>query len=128
MVRLCRLSIVLVICAASAAHADEPKVVKDAKEAAEWIATALSSSGYKADFTLESLKEIDRGELTASNFPAAARQLPTRADDLVLEGLKGRRSRGRRVQPRRLPLETTLEPLAEHAVSRPVVTIRLPQA
>jgi hypothetical protein len=41
-------------------HADEPQVVKDAKEAAAWIAGALSSSGYKADFTLESLKEIDR--------------------------------------------------------------------
>jgi hypothetical protein len=61
MLRLCRLSIAaFVICAASAEHADEPKVVKDAKEAAEWIATALSSSGYKADFTLQSLKEIDR--------------------------------------------------------------------
>jgi hypothetical protein len=84
MLRLCRLSIAaLVICAASAAHADEPKVVKDAKEAAEWIATALSSSGYKADFTLESFKEIDRfvddqtqngrprrGGLLAENFGA----------------------------------------------------------
>jgi hypothetical protein len=36
MLRLCRLSIAaFVICAASAEHADEPKVVKDAKEAAE---------------------------------------------------------------------------------------------
>ena len=26
----------------------------------DWIATALRSSGYNADFTLESLKEIDR--------------------------------------------------------------------
>jgi hypothetical protein len=30
------------------------------EEAAEWIATALSSSGYKADPTLQSFKEIDR--------------------------------------------------------------------
>jgi hypothetical protein len=84
MLRLCKLSIAaLVIWAASAAHADEPKVVTDAKEAAEWIATALSSSGYKADFTLESFKEIDRfvddqtqngrprpGGLLAENFGA----------------------------------------------------------
>lgn len=38
----------------------EPKVVADAKAAAEWIAEALSSSGYRADFSLESLREVDR--------------------------------------------------------------------
>jgi hypothetical protein len=42
------------------ANATEPQIVKDAVEAAEWMAKALSSSGYKADFTLDSLKEIDR--------------------------------------------------------------------
>jgi hypothetical protein len=35
-------------------------VAADAKVSAEWIAKALSSSGYKADFSLESLKEVDR--------------------------------------------------------------------
>jgi hypothetical protein len=83
MLRLCRLSIAALLFCTGAAHADESQVVKDAKEAAEWIATALSSSGYKADFTLESLKEIDRfvdeqtqngrprpGGLLAENFGA----------------------------------------------------------
>jgi hypothetical protein len=36
------------------------KVVADAKAAAEWISKVLSGSGYRADFTLQSLKEIDR--------------------------------------------------------------------
>lgn len=35
-------------------------IVEDARESAEWIATALSSSGYRADFTPDSLWEIDR--------------------------------------------------------------------
>lgn len=35
-------------------------LVEDAQKAAQWIATALSSSGYRADFTPESLWEIDR--------------------------------------------------------------------
>ena len=33
---------------------------KDIVISKDWIATALRSSGYNADFTLESLKEIDR--------------------------------------------------------------------
>jgi len=41
-------------------NAAEPEIVTDANAAAQWVATALSSSGYKADFTLDSLKEIDR--------------------------------------------------------------------
>jgi hypothetical protein len=48
------------IAASSTANAVEPKIVRDAITSAEWIAEALSSSGYKADFSLESLKEIDR--------------------------------------------------------------------
>jgi hypothetical protein len=36
------------------------KIVEDVDAAAKWIATALSSSGYKADFTPPSLWEIDR--------------------------------------------------------------------
>ncbi|MGO9110751.1 MAG: hypothetical protein ACLP9L_16135 [Thermoguttaceae bacterium] len=35
-------------------------IVEDVGEAAEWIAMALSSSGYSADFTPKSLWEIDR--------------------------------------------------------------------
>lgn len=42
------------------ADATEPEIVRDAREASEWIAVALASSGYRADFSLESLKEIDR--------------------------------------------------------------------
>jgi hypothetical protein len=38
----------------------EPQIVTDAKKSAEWIANALNSSGYKADFSVESLKEIER--------------------------------------------------------------------
>lgn len=35
-------------------------LVEDAQQAADWIAVALSSSGYKADFSVDSLKDIDR--------------------------------------------------------------------
>jgi hypothetical protein len=35
-------------------------LIEDTRRSANWVATALTSSGYKADFTLESLKEIDR--------------------------------------------------------------------
>jgi hypothetical protein len=42
------------------AHAAESSIVRDAIEAADWMAKALSSSGYRADFTLDSLKEVDR--------------------------------------------------------------------
>src|SRR5258708_19900842 len=38
----------------------EPKIVSDALNSADWIAKALSSSGYRANFSLKSLKEIDR--------------------------------------------------------------------
>lgn len=38
----------------------DASVVKDAKVAATWVAVALSSSGYAADFSIGSLKEIDR--------------------------------------------------------------------
>lgn len=36
------------------------QIAADIRKSADWIAEALGSSGYKADFTLESLKEIDR--------------------------------------------------------------------
>jgi hypothetical protein len=38
----------------------QSKIVSDALASAEWISRALSQSGYKADFTLESLKQVDR--------------------------------------------------------------------
>jgi hypothetical protein len=38
----------------------QPKIIDDAIASAKWIANALSQSGYKADFSLQSLKEIDR--------------------------------------------------------------------
>ena len=37
-----------------------PTLLDDLTTAKEWIAKALISSGYQADHTLESLKEIDR--------------------------------------------------------------------
>jgi hypothetical protein len=40
--------------------ATEPKIVSDALSSADWIAKLLSSSGYRANFSLKSLKEIDR--------------------------------------------------------------------
>ncbi len=44
----------------SIGDAADAKIVDDAKASAEWIAKALSSSGYKADFSMASLKEVDR--------------------------------------------------------------------
>jgi len=35
-------------------------LVQDAAKSAAWIAEALKSSGYKADFSIQSLKEVDR--------------------------------------------------------------------
>jgi len=55
-------TVIATLCLASTimANAAEPQIVKDAVEAGQWMAEELSSSGYKADFTLDSLKEIDR--------------------------------------------------------------------
>lgn len=36
------------------------KIVKDVENGALWVAKALKSSGYLADFSAESLQEIDR--------------------------------------------------------------------
>jgi len=38
----------------------KPNLREDIVKAYEWISTALKSSGYNADFSLESLREIDR--------------------------------------------------------------------
>lgn len=38
----------------------KPSLKEDIVKAYEWIAMALKSSGYNADFSIESLKEIDR--------------------------------------------------------------------
>ena len=35
-------------------------LLEDIKISSDWIATALNSSGYDADFTVKSLKEIDK--------------------------------------------------------------------
>ena len=43
-----------------AAAEAESRVVEDAKKSLAWVASALSSSGYVADFTPASLWEIDR--------------------------------------------------------------------
>jgi hypothetical protein len=51
---------VLGIVGSVAASADSSRVSADAQSAAAWIATALTSSGYKADFSLKSLIEVDR--------------------------------------------------------------------
>ncbi|HEY4354230.1 MAG TPA: hypothetical protein VGN16_00670 [Acidobacteriaceae bacterium] len=37
-----------------------PSIVEDVQTSADWIAQALNSSGYRADFTPRSLWEIDR--------------------------------------------------------------------
>jgi hypothetical protein len=41
-------------------EATRPSIVRDAIEAADWMAKSLLDKGYKADFSLESLKEVDR--------------------------------------------------------------------
>jgi hypothetical protein len=38
----------------------KPSLIDDARRSADWIAGALSQSGYRADFSLKSLGEIDR--------------------------------------------------------------------
>ncbi len=38
----------------------KPSIKKDITKAYDWISKALTSSGYNADFSIESLKEIDR--------------------------------------------------------------------
>lgn len=38
----------------------QPSIVADVNTAAEWISHALCEMGYLADFSLESLKEVDR--------------------------------------------------------------------
>ena len=38
----------------------QPTLEEDIHTACEWVVMALNSSGYKADYTLESMKEIDR--------------------------------------------------------------------
>lgn len=46
-------------------------LIEDAKYLAVWVSQALTASGYRADFTIESLKEIDRffDEQTAKGKP-----------------------------------------------------------
>lgn len=60
---------------------DKPKVITDALQAAAWVANALTISGYRADFSIESLTEIDRffEEQAPGGVPTAAGLL---AEDL----------------------------------------------
>jgi hypothetical protein len=55
-----KLSIAICLASVITVNAAKPGIVSDAVDAAEWMAKALSSSGYKADFTLDSLREVDR--------------------------------------------------------------------
>ncbi len=41
-------------------EAFRPSIVRDAVEAADWMARSLSGWGYKADYSLDSLKDVDR--------------------------------------------------------------------
>jgi hypothetical protein len=68
-----KIAIVLCLAGVTVAHTAEtvpikraspeafrPSIVRDAVEAADWMANSLTSWGYKADFSLESLKDVDR--------------------------------------------------------------------
>ena len=68
-----KMVLALCLAGAAAAHAGEtvpikraspeafrPSIVRDAVEAADWMAKSLAAWGYKADFSLESLKDVDR--------------------------------------------------------------------
>jgi hypothetical protein len=70
---LANVALVLCLLAAAVASAAEtvpikratpdafrPSIVRDAVEAADWMAKSLAGWGYKADFSLDSLKEVDR--------------------------------------------------------------------
>jgi hypothetical protein len=58
-------------------QAFRPSIVRDAVDAADWMATSLAGWGYKADFSLESLKEVDRfiDEETPDGKPKAGGHL-----------------------------------------------------
>lgn len=56
--RIALAAAVLVLISSAALGA--PKIVTDALSSAEWMSKALIISGYKADFSLNSLREIDR--------------------------------------------------------------------
>ena len=52
-------------------QSSEP-IVEDAQTAADWISEALTSSGYEADFSTDSAKELDRffdDQMTAPGQP-----------------------------------------------------------
>jgi hypothetical protein len=55
-----KLFVILGLAASASPGAKDPQVVTDASASADWIARALTSSGYNADFSLKSLKEVDR--------------------------------------------------------------------
>lgn len=57
--RVVIVAMVLVLISSSA-FGEETRIVTDALSAAQWISKALTTSGYKADFSLNSLREVDR--------------------------------------------------------------------
>jgi len=50
----------VILSVVSPTMAAQAQIVKDALTSADWMSKALLSSGYKADFSLNSLKEVDR--------------------------------------------------------------------
>jgi hypothetical protein len=77
-------------------------LVEDASTAAEWIANALSSSGYCADFSPKSLWEVDRffdeqstggkprtGGLLAENLGQRIFALGSYTGEVIRQGLGG---------------------------------------
>lgn len=77
-------------------------LIEDAQLAAKWIAGALQSSGYKADFTMESLLEVDRffdehsaggrarsGGLLSSNLGSRLFALGSYVGDVVRQAYGG---------------------------------------
>ena len=82
------LGIALVFCAGLTsgpiATAQLSEIVRDVETYAAWIAKALTASGYKADFTMESLKEIDHF------FDEQARDGKPLPDGLLSENLGAR--------------------------------------
>jgi hypothetical protein len=53
-------AIALLAAGSAATPPSQAKIVADAINAADWVAGALSASGYRADFSMASLAEIDR--------------------------------------------------------------------
>jgi len=60
MIKLRAVIAAVLMLSSAAAFGAEPKIITNARSAAEWMAKALTSSGYQANFSLSSLREVDR--------------------------------------------------------------------